>query len=95
MKKTKNINKLAGVDLRASVETKSNISTIQSVQMNRLNVTDVIHILAGIMVLFGTIGVYTISDWFLLVHIMVGLNLIQFGFTRFCPAQCLLKHWFK
>ena len=32
-----------------------------------------------------------VSQWFLLVTAFVGVNLLQFGFTNFCPLGLILK----
>lgn len=32
-----------------------------------------------------------VSKWFLLVTVFVGANLLQFGFTNFCPLGLILK----
>jgi hypothetical protein len=46
---------------------------------------------AGAMVLLSlALGVW-VSPWFLLFTAFVGLNLLQTGFTGFCPAAKILK----
>jgi hypothetical protein len=46
---------------------------------------------AGAMVLISlALGVW-VSPWFLLFTGFVGLNLLQTGFTGFCPAAMIFK----
>ncbi len=55
-----------------------------------------IRILAGSMVLISLALGFFISQWWYLLTVFVGLNLIQSGFTGFCPPQKLLaKMGFK
>ena len=46
-----------------------------------------VHVLAGSLVLVGTILGALVSPWWLLLVVFVGLNLAQSGFTGFCPAE--------
>jgi hypothetical protein len=46
-----------------------------------------VHVMAGSMILIGLILAWTITLWFLLLPLFVGLNLFQWGFTGFCPAE--------
>lgn len=41
---------------------------------------------AGIMVLLSAALVYFVSDWWLLLTVFIGLNMLQSAFTGFCPA---------
>ncbi|MFA8344132.1 MAG: DUF2892 domain-containing protein [Rhodothermaceae bacterium] len=51
--------------------------------------------MAGVFILTGmALGHYVNNLWFLLV-VFVGLNLIQSSFTRWCPAEIMLKKIFK
>ena len=49
-----------------------------------------IRILAGTMVLISLGLGFFVSQWWYLLTVFVGLNLIQSGFTGFCPPQKLL-----
>jgi disulfide bond formation protein DsbB len=49
-----------------------------------------IRILAGSMVLISLALGFFVSQWWYLLTAFVGLNLIQSGFTGFCPPQKLL-----
>jgi Protein of unknown function (DUF2892) len=58
--------------------------------------TDWIHVIAGFFILLSlSLGVeaspiYQSSYW-LLFTAFVGLNLFQFGFTKFCPMGIILE----
>ena len=59
-------------------------------------VTDWIHTLAGLFVLFSlALGVEASplyhSKYWLFFTAFVGLNLFQFGFSKFCPMAYILK----
>jgi len=54
-------------------------------------VTDWIHVIAGIMILAGlALGTWVHPYWYLLTA-FVGLNLFQFGLSKFCPMAIILK----
>lgn len=46
---------------------------------------------AGVMVLVSVALTLLFSQWWLILTALVGLNLLQTGFTGFCPAAMLLK----
>lgn len=46
---------------------------------------------AGFMVLLSLALTLAFSQWWLLLTGFVGLNLLQTGFTGFCPAAMILK----
>jgi len=50
-----------------------------------------IRLLAGAMVIVSLVLYYTVSPYWLLLAAFVGLNLVQSSFTRFCPAEMILK----
>jgi hypothetical protein len=50
-----------------------------------------IRILAGFMVLISISMAHWVNPWWLLLAAFVSLNLIQSAFTRFCPAEIILK----
>lgn len=54
--------------------------------------TNIIFIIAGIMVLvsLGLNIIYPEGYWLWLTA-FVGLNMLQAGFTKFCPAEKILK----
>lgn len=59
-------------------------------------VTDWIHTLAGFFILLSlSLGVeaspFFHSAYWLFFTAFVGLNLFQFGFTKFCPMGIILK----
>lgn len=59
-------------------------------------ITDWIHALAGFFILLSlSLGVEASplfqSKYWLFFTAFVGLNLLQFGFTKFCPMGIILK----
>jgi hypothetical protein len=61
-------------------------------------ITDWIHVIAGSFILVSlALGVdipgnaFFVSRAFLLFTAFVGANLLQFGFTKFCPLALILK----
>jgi hypothetical protein len=59
-------------------------------------ITDWIHVFAGFFILLSlSLGVETSpffqSSYWLFFTAFVGLNLFQFGFTKFCPMGMILK----
>ncbi len=46
---------------------------------------------AGIMVLVSVTLAYTFSPYWLLLTAFIGLNLLQAGFSGFCPAAFIFK----
>ncbi len=59
-------------------------------------ITDWIHVMAGLFILLSlALGVEVSpmfhSKYWLLFTAFVGLNLFQFGFSKFCPMGMILK----
>jgi hypothetical protein len=62
-------------------------------------VTDWIHSIAGFFIIVGLALGFDcggsnsifVHSYFLFLPLFVGLNLLQFGFTKFCPLGILLK----
>jgi hypothetical protein len=61
-------------------------------------ITDWIHVIAGSFILLSlalgvdsTINPLFVSRYWLLFTAFVGANLLQFGFTKFCPLRIILK----
>lgn len=50
-----------------------------------------LRIIAGVMVLLSVALTYFLSPWWLLFTAFIGLNLLQSGFTNWCPMISLLK----
>lgn len=46
---------------------------------------------AGAMILASLALAYAISPWFLAFTAFIGLNMLQAGFTGFCPAAMIFK----
>jgi hypothetical protein len=54
-------------------------------------VTDWIHVIAGILILVGlALGTWVHPYWYFLTA-FVGLNLFQYGISKFCPMAGILK----
>ena len=55
-----------------------------------------IRALAGTLVLTGLIFSRVFSPWWLLLAAFVGANLLQSAFTKFCPAELIMRRlgWF-
>lgn len=50
-----------------------------------------IRILAGMFVLTGVSLAHWVSEWWLLLPVFVGCNLIQSAITGFCPAEIFFR----
>jgi hypothetical protein len=50
-----------------------------------------IRILAGTMVLISISLAHWVSQWWLLLGVFVGCNLIQSALTGFCPAEIIMR----
>jgi hypothetical protein len=50
-----------------------------------------IRALAGTLALTGLILSRVFSPWWLLLTAFVGANLLQSAFTRFCPAEIIMR----
>lgn len=56
-----------------------------------MKMENAIRILAGTMVLISVTLTYFVSQWWLLLAVFVGCNLIQSALTGFCPAELILR----
>ena len=56
-----------------------------------MNIDKAVLSFAGVVVLLSVALTLLVSQWWLLLTALVGLNLLQTGFTGFCPAAMLLK----
>lgn len=70
--------------------------TIPSERSITMTVDRWIHVLAGTFILLSlALGVQGsplfVSHWWLAFTAFVGANLLQFGFTNFCPLGLILK----
>lgn len=50
-----------------------------------------LRIIAGVMILISALLTYFVSPWWVLLTAFIGLNLLQSGFTNWCPMISLLK----
>lgn len=51
----------------------------------------IVLIFAGFVVLLGVILSLTVHPWWIGLSAFAGLNMIQAGFTGFCPAAMIFK----
>lgn len=56
-----------------------------------MTVENAIRILAGTLVLASLALGHWVSEWWLLLGVFVGVNLIQSALTHFCPAEIILR----
>ena len=56
-----------------------------------MSIENMIRMLAGTMVLASLILGLMVSNYWFVLAAFVGVNLIQSAFTRFCPAEIILK----
>jgi hypothetical protein len=56
-----------------------------------MKMESVIRILAGTMVLISISLAHWVSQWWLLLAVFVGCNLIQSALTGFCPAEMIFR----
>ncbi len=50
-----------------------------------------IRVLAGVVVIASAALAHFVSEWWLLLTVLAGLNLIQSAFTGFCPPEILAR----
>jgi hypothetical protein len=56
-----------------------------------MKVNDWVHVIAGIFILLTlALGTLVHHNWYF-ATLFVGLNLFQYGFTKFCPLAIILK----
>ncbi len=56
-----------------------------------MKLENAIRILAGPMVLISISLAHFVSQWWLLLGVFVGCNLIQSALTGFCPAEIIFR----
>jgi hypothetical protein len=56
-----------------------------------MHVEKAVFVMAGTLILLGTILAALLSPWFLLLTGFVGVNMIQSAFTGFCPAVIIFR----
>ena len=50
-----------------------------------------LRLIAGFFILLTVLLVHYVSPWWLLLTAFVGLNLLQSGFTNWCPMMWILE----
>jgi hypothetical protein len=58
-----------------------------------MTVERALRLLAGAFVLLSLVLGYWVSPWWFLFTAFVGLNLLQSGFTNWCPAMAIFRKW--
>ncbi len=56
-----------------------------------MKMENAIRVLAGTMVLLSISLAHWVSQWWLLLGVFVGCNLIQSAFTGICPAEHIFR----
>ena len=56
-----------------------------------MKIESAIRVLAGSLVLTSLALAHWVNEWWLLLAVFVGVNLIQSAFTSFCPAEIFLR----
>lgn len=56
-----------------------------------MNIDRMVLVFAGLVILASVILTLVFSEWWLVLTGFVGLNLLQAGFSRFCPAAKIFK----
>ena len=56
-----------------------------------MKIESLIRLLAGSVVLLGTVLAFFVNPWWLILPAFAGLNLIQSVFTGFCPPSLALR----
>lgn len=55
-----------------------------------MTITRGVYLMAGMMTLISVGLGWFVSDWWFLLTVFVGVNLVQASFTGFCPAEKVL-----
>lgn len=56
-----------------------------------MNVDRIVHLVAGAMVLLSIALAHVVNPNWIWLGVFVGANLLQSGFTNFCPLAFMLK----
>ena len=56
-----------------------------------MSIENMIRVMAGTMILGSLALALTVSQYWFILTAFVGVNLIQSAFTKFCPAEIILK----
>lgn len=59
-----------------------------------MKIENSIRMMAGSLIVLSLILYYFVSPYWLLLAAFVGLNLLQSSFTKFCPAEIIIKKMF-
>jgi hypothetical protein len=56
-----------------------------------MSIERALRIIAGIMVLISVLLTHFVSPWWIIFTAFIGVNLLQSGFTNWCPMISLLR----
>ena len=56
-----------------------------------MSIERIVRSVAGTLVLVSLLLAHSVSPWFYLLTAFVGLNLLQSGFTNWCPLMTILR----
>ena len=56
-----------------------------------MTVERALRLIAGILLLVSVLLAHFVSPWWLLFTAFIGLNLLQSGFTNWCPMMTILQ----
>jgi len=59
-----------------------------------MSLENIIRAMAGILILISVVLTQYVSPYWMILTIFVGLNLLQSAFTKFCPAEIIVKNMF-
>jgi hypothetical protein len=60
-------------------------------EVRQMTLERALRIIAGIMVLISVLLTHFVSPWWILFTVFIGLNLLQSGFTNWCPMISILR----
>lgn len=59
-----------------------------------MSIENSIRALAGTLILISVVLTHYVSPYWMILTVFVGLNLLQSAFTKFCPAEIIIKNMF-
>ena len=59
-----------------------------------MSIENAVRLLAGTLITASVLFSISVSPYWLILTGFVGLNLVQSAFTKFCPAEIVLKRLF-
>lgn len=59
-----------------------------------MSLENIIRAMAGLLILASVALTYFVSPYWMILTLFVGFNLLQSAFTKFCPAEIIVKNLF-